>query len=262
PALLCKRSAIVLVLQNAEQDVSQVALPLRGKECQSRFGDRRRRFRSSGRDHRQAAGNPSDCAAAPRGNMSAHKQQNVGNGKAAHYVFSGQDAHHVEFNTSILKPLLQFRLGALRITAKNNQPQISNTRGGELDGINDLVNFPSSGFPAGDAKDRDAQLSAGENTLSRVGLAGRGQIRSDGNEASFAKLVPEPGNSLYGNRENGSVANAQRCAHGAQLQSAAQAVKHSCSAVGLDVVKHDSNADLSGFQYLKKPGKSQRKTAR
>src|SRR2546429_3418250 len=57
---------------------------------------------------------------------------------------------------------------------------------------NDLVNFPSSRFPAGDAKDRDAQLSAGENTLSRVGLAGRGQIGSDGNEASFAKLVLEP----------------------------------------------------------------------
>src|SRR5207237_8238151 len=192
--------------------------------------------------------------------ISAQKQQNVGNGKAAHSLFSGQDTHHVEFNRAILKTLPQFRLGALRITAKNNQPQISNARGGELDGINDLVNFPSSGFPARDAKNRDAQLSAGENTLSRVGFAGRGQIGSDGNEASFAKLVPEPGNSLHGNRENGSVANAQRCAHSAQVQCAAQAVNHSCSAVGFDVVKHDSNADLSGFQYLKKPRKSQRKT--
>ncbi|PYT57029.1 MAG: hypothetical protein DMG46_15500 [Acidobacteria bacterium] len=63
----------MLILQNTNEDIPQVTLPLRRKERQPRFGDRRGRFRTRTRDYRQSTGNPSDCAAASGGNMAAHE---------------------------------------------------------------------------------------------------------------------------------------------------------------------------------------------
>jgi len=76
----------------------------------------------------------------------------------------------VEFNRTVAKTFPQLRLGALRIAAQNNQPQIPDARSGKSNSLHDKLDFLSARFPSRNAEDRDAQSSASQNALLGAGL--------------------------------------------------------------------------------------------
>jgi len=80
-------------------------------------------------------------------NMPAYKEQNIGIGETALHVPRRQHAQHVEFNRTVAKTFPQLRLGALRIAAQNNQPQIPDARKRQIEQPRRYFRFPFDPIP-------------------------------------------------------------------------------------------------------------------
>src|SRR5256884_6750321 len=118
PAALRKRSAVVFVLQDMEQNCAEIVFFLRRVKCHPRFRDERGCLRSFGGNYRQSASDSCYGAASARGDRPANKEEHVATEQRSRDIFVRKQAQHLNFNGSAIQLFEELAFGLFRIAAQ------------------------------------------------------------------------------------------------------------------------------------------------
>ena len=176
-----------------------------------------------------------------------------------HQTVAGDNTLHGNLNGNSAQAFAKSGFAKFRVPAKNQQAQLADLFGSNVDGGKNVADFAVAGGSPGDAEDGDGgwmvkgRMVLGSERLRKIG--------SYNDERGIFWRLGNPGKAIGRDGKNGAIRKVDGAAHDPDLCGAAEAINYPRAAEGFGIVEDHGNARTGFAQNANRSEKAAGKSA-